>query len=220
MKSTITVMVLLLSATCSSSGFDHDAGWWCDGNLRLTGENEHEARVRYPDVGVAAVAAVQPLLAYVMDDAEDAEVVIRIRDRLHGDAEPFPQRLILVLQPELRTHLVWAEIETQLERPIEDAATNGALRKTKISDRNDHEIDFCFCPARRESWPAEEVVAPVTDLHSRLIDRLSEIIGRLETGTNLDGFPKAHHRIPLLRDHEGSALRLDALEMVAAQIPE
>src|SRR3989344_5535551 len=123
--------------------------------LVLLATTEDEAIAAVPEVDRAAVAAVQPQPAVVVSDAEDAEVTVGITDGLHANGEPLTSGLILILQTQLGTRLVGAELEAELESSHVDVPPSGAILETELGHRDVEEIELHLGVRRREGGLTE-----------------------------------------------------------------
>ena len=141
------------------------------------------------DVVRAAVVAVQPPSDIAAFDTEHPEAAIRARYGFHSHSEPLDLGLILVLQAQLRTNLVGTKLQAQLTCPYADVCVRRTVFEAEFGHRDVNKVNLCFLARHRKGWLTEDVVAPVADAHSRLLDSFAEIVGRPEAGTELDRAP-------------------------------
>ena len=136
-----------------------------------------------------AAVAVQPHSAPGVINAEHEQTAVRSDDGFHGDDEPLTVRLILVLQTQLGTNLCRTELQTELNCPIVDLLPAGVVRETEFGDGNVDQVNFHLLARHAECGLAEDVVRPVADAVTRLLDSRAEVIGRLDASTELHGLP-------------------------------
>jgi len=143
-----------------------------------------------PDIAGTARNAAEPKAIANALHAEQLESAIRAAKWLHGNDKPFTLGLILVLQTQLRTNLVRANIQASLFGSGVDILTSGSILEAELSDADDDEIYLGLFGGYREGGLAEDVVGPITDLESVVLKGLTKIVGGLEAvRAELDGFP-------------------------------
>ncbi len=156
----------------------------------LARKDEDEAVAAIPEVVRVTAAAAEAQLAIVATpDTEHLEVAVRVGNRFHPDEEPFAFRLVLVLQTQLRTDFVRAELEAELDGTVVDVRTFGTLFEAEVGHGDKYEVHFRFFGSRRESGLAEDVVPPVADVHSALLNGFAEVVCVFGTSAEFDGFP-------------------------------
>jgi len=155
----------------------------------LATTTEDEATVAVPEGVRRAAVAAQPQGVVIVYDEEHVEVAVRVANGLHTDEEPLASGLILVLQAQLGTYLVRAELEAELESSFVDVAPLGAVLEAELGYRDVEEIELHLGVTRREGRLAEDVVPPIADAATCGLDDSAEVVGRLGTRSELDGFP-------------------------------
>ena len=155
----------------------------------LLATTEDEAITAVPEVVRVAVAAVQPQLVVAVYDVEDAEATVGRTDGLHANEEPLTSGLILILQTQLGTRLVGAELEAELESSHVDVPPSGAILETELGHRDVEEIELHLGVRRREGGLVENVARQVTDAATCGLEGSAEVVGSLDTRAELDGLP-------------------------------
>lgn len=172
------------------------------GEVLFARTDEEEPAGTAPEV---AVVAAQPTLIATALDAEDAGTAARIGDRLHPDEETFALGLVGVLQTHLWTDLREAELETQALCLHDDVASIRAVLEAELVYGDVHEVDLALLLARREGTLVEDVVAPVADPYTGILDGVTEVFGGLETCSELDRLPDSERGRGRSGEHELSA---------------
>ncbi len=187
--------------------------------LTLAGADEHPPVVGTPDVAGKAVITAEPQAIAIARHAEHEEVADRIANRLHADKNPPVHRLVIVLQPQLRTDFRRTELQAELFGTLVDLVAPGTVLESELSDSDLDQINFRLSGGNRELGLTDDVVCPVADLHSAVFDGLAEIVSGLESGrAELDGFPCRQINVDGL-DHQ-LARQKTTNTVVAAQLVE
>ena len=166
----------------------------------LLARHEDPAVVRPPDVvGIAAIA-VEPQPALVAFDEEHERVAIRASNRFHGHEKPFAHGLVEVLESQLRSNLVGTKLELKLPGPTPDFLGSRVPVKTEFASTHTYQMNTLGFEARVESGLAEDVISPVTDLATGLLEGGAKILSSHETCAQVDGLPERkildHHLRP------------------------
>jgi hypothetical protein len=95
-------------------------------------------------------------------------------DRLHGDVERFPQRLVAIIEPQPRSDLGWAQLETNPFRAGIDLGLRGGFGvQAELRDRDDRELHFERHRRISKRRPAEDLVGRHPDLDPRGVERVT-----------------------------------------------
>lgn len=179
----------------------------------LLATTEDEAVASVPEGAGMTVAAAEPQGAIVVLDDEDAEAAVAVGDGFHCDAEPFALGLVAVLQAQSGADFGGAELEAEFNRLGADVAILRAILEAEVSNREHNEVEVDFFLGAGN--PAEDVVAPVADVHTRLLERLAVLIGLL-AGSELHRLPDGH--LDGLGRRDDPLARVDATEHFARVI--
>ena len=124
-------------------------------NLRDTNSatSEDDTDRGTPGEATESTVSVEPELTAVgMFNTEQVEAVAaRVSDRFHRNQKPLTFRLILVLQTQLRTDLVWTEIVTELYDSRTDGTVGCAILETEFGYSGHAEIESDWNWTCRES---------------------------------------------------------------------
>ena len=156
----------------------------------LLATDEDEAAAANPEAVRIAVDAVEPKLIVVVRNAEHLEVAVRVSNGLHRNEKPLAFGLVLVLQAQLWTDFIWAQVQAELLGSLVDFFAGCTVLEAEFGNGNDNQLNFYFFGAHREGGLTEDVIAPVADFHSRLLDGFAEIVGGFGTTSQLDGSPR------------------------------
>ena len=158
-------------------------------NLKLLArENEHEATAAAPEAVRVVIERVEPQNAAIVRDVEHAEIAVRDGKRLHADKQPLVFRLILVLQTQLGTDFVWAELEATLFGGRVDVFERSSVLEAQVLDTDDDEVHIHLFGSHAEGGFAEDVVGPVTNTHALVLHGLTKAVG-VQSRTDGDPLP-------------------------------
>src|SRR5262245_15282143 len=131
------------------------------GNVRhLSGAraHEHEHDVACDDeVGLRAAAQQRQSGAAVRQREIDELAAVGAL-RLHRDVEELADRLIQVLQPQLRPDFLGAQLEAEPDGAVMNVGEFAALAEAERRDRQQDEIELLVFAGKRERRPAENFI--------------------------------------------------------------
>ena len=159
-------------------------------NLKLLArENEDETVVLVPDTVGVVIARVEPQAIGKVPHAEQVEIAVRVGNRLHTNDQPLVLGLVLVLQTQLGTDLVRAELETAFLGGGVDVPERGSLGETELGDTDDDQVDVRLLGGHAERGLTDDVIGPVADPHATILDGFAEAIGVLDARAESDPLP-------------------------------
>lgn len=129
-----------------------------------------------------------------MRDAEGVQTAVRVANGFHSQPEPFTLGLVLVLQTHLRTEFWRAKLVTHLHATLTDVGIACPFLEAKFGYGRSDDVHLGRLTDHPEGGLSQQVAGPTAKLQADLLERLSEIVGGRESGTELDSYENRESR--------------------------